>query len=1015
MGRYSSICYLIISLVISIPLNTSLALAEIVDVQVSGSDAMHGFRRGSDHIEYIVTLDQDASPDNVQTDFPVSMIFESCSGTECTLKFPQNDMTPGMYPYTVREVREGLILDAYSGTLTVDAMAPVIRSFSVSTDRENLSIQYDVDDIACDSCTGCAGLFSINLKEDDLLIWSQELDGCSAIGKASIRLDELSTQEGDTEVCIYVSDAFGQESKSCKDISVDSLAPIIYGDTFRVFDEEGYPLTHILSHEDAVAYINLSDADIESVIGDFSAFDSDNSENLDRLEGSCQTDGDLVSCSFDISVYGVDGAVSAVIYAEDTNGNIAQESVSVDIIYSDSRPTILEAYTVKELRNESLSVHSGMNYITVVIKDNAPFNKADIVLDLHGVEVEAERCIKDQDWYCTFKADLSGIHGSRQSYDIIAKSDAGNLETVRRTLTFDNEKPEIGEVLLSSDCATAAEGLEVTVTFTDPSDVVAHIDASRISNNGELLKADCFDSSCTVFINDLFTAYTKDNLIVNITDAAGNSAVLEKMVEVCEADDSIEPNFVSVTTSDAAPIDKRLVSFLGSSAYVPVSFRKGIAKIISVDVSCRDAGSSRILNKNGATSSLVVDIPKQSLEGSELEVNCSFSFIMRRGNRVYMTPEVEQAEITIPLVNNALGEMGESMQQKIDSVSAEIEDVQDEIEKWEEWNKWLGMLCSIAETLGKINSLLNSIKSVIWGVSCAMTNYPPTKSAGEGLWGTVCRFVGKFSYYVESFFWPTGLVGPNPVGMFVKYGCMIYTCRICDWSQLISVGTSAAAGALLPTSMEYTDSMFSGSGSTITSDYPITGRQDFRDRWLEAAETTKPPLTDDTQWIYDPYKSIHYAKACMCLPAYIYNLKKDRQIKCMYKTCLIEHAEVGLPADSCDVALKERECLYVESAQYKKHGYLQGFFDNLWIAVVQMLPGIIIGVAYSASCPDVKVDASGSTCIPSNTCGNFRPVMCGLAGAAAAITELIDIMDGGLDFSKYDPDLGGTDYCGGTE
>jgi len=87
---------------------------------------------------------------------------------------------------------------------------------------------------------------------------------------------------------------------------------------------------------------------------------------------------------------------------------------------------------------------------------------------------------------------------------------------------------------------------------------------------------------------------------------------------------------------------------------------------------------------------------------------------------------------------------------------------------------------------------------------------------------------------------------------------------------------------------------------------------------------------DEGQWIWNPYKSIHYATSTLCMPAIVYNLKKEKQIKCMYRNCLMNHMTTGLSTTKCDMAFKERECLYVESAQFKKHGYMDDFFDNLW-------------------------------------------------------------------------------------
>ncbi len=39
-------------------------------------------------------------------------------------------------------------------------------------------------------------------------------------------------------------------------------------------------------------------------------------------------------------------------------------------------------------------------------------------------------------------------------------------------------------------------------------------------------------------------------------------------------------------------------------------------------------------------------------------------------------------------------------------------------------------------------------------------------------------------------------------------------------------------------------------------------------------------------WTWDPYRSIHYARACSCFNGIIFNMKKERDIYCMYKDCL---------------------------------------------------------------------------------------------------------------------------------
>jgi len=181
----------------------------------------------------------------------------------------------------------------------------------------------------------------------------------------------------------------------------------------------------------------------------------------------------------------------------------------------------------------------------------------------------------------------------------------------------------------------------------------------------------------------------------------------------------------------------------------------------------------------------------------------------------------------------------------------------------------------------------------------------------------------------------------------------------------------------------------------------------------DPSPTVNEDSSDSSTWMYDPYRSIEYAKICMCAPGYLYNLKKERQIKCLKKTCLEETAKSGFPRYVCDKAYKERMCLYVESAQFKKHGYLP-IFDNLDEALIVYLPGIILGMAYSATCPEHKWIPEMNcmvSILEGGPCAERtgKNVLCGLSAAVTIIIDVIDISEG-IDFDQYEQDLD-TDYC----
>jgi hypothetical protein len=71
---------------------------------------------------------------------------------------------------------------------------------------------------------------------------------------------------------------------------------------------------------------------------------------------------------------------------------------------------------------------------------------------------------------------------------------------------------------------------------------------------------------------------------------------------------------------------------------------------------------------------------------------------------------------------------------------------------------------------------------------------------------------------------------------------------------------------------------------------------------------------DNHDWIINPYRSRHYDG--LCGRAITYNLKKERQIRCMYVSCLKDSMSSGMPSSICNDIYRVNNCLYLDSAQY---------------------------------------------------------------------------------------------------
>ncbi len=1036
-------------LIVSIPFYSAGVLASIVSVGAHGKDGINGILSyNNDYVEINASLDEAALPGDLQTDYPQQSYFSTCqqegSGYVCTYRSDRNDWNPGKYGYTVTLFDDGVTKSTMSGSYYVDGLAPEIDSFDLSYGHEMVNISYSVKDRACDSCGSiCSGIMRLSILEDQVIKKTVELGtgSCSSSGILQLPVSDLSTIDGETKICLRATDMLDQQSEPvCKKLLVDSSSPVISSSSFRLLDEDGYGISYVPSLPlAAVAVINVSDSSLDSVYGDFSGLNTVAPDRYSNVKAQCSSIGDnLYSCRWpNLLVDSASGSVSVKINATDTEGNSASSEITLDLIAATGKPVISRVYTNPD--SEVLALKAGINRITVELSGNgAGYNKKQVYLDLSSMggaaKIEPDSCHMQGDaWLCRFTSSISGVDGSTGYVYVTAKDDAGNaMETsYNAKAVIDSVKPVTGDVELSSECAYAGQGLDISVHVTDRSAVTMAVDAGDISTAGRPFQGVCTEDGensfdCSVTITHLITAHAEGTAMINITDAAGNIAVINEHVEVCEEEGTTTPNFVKVSVGSPNPVDKRLLSFLSTEAYVPLTLKTtGGAKIIEKYVSCTGSDSSYLLNSETITPMLVARLKKGSAspESSTVELSCRLSMIIKRGTRVYSTPEEEDLNISIPLYNNALGEISDSMQTKIKEVQGQIDDLQDDIDKWENWNRWLGMLCSIAEMMASLNSIAQSILQVHWAWACPA--YVECKAAQpecnptpiSAFWQSVCSYATKFDNMVQAYFWPTDLTGPPPhIGAVIKYGCLLYSCRLCDANFYVSVGLLAASAAWgsrsvekTPTETAYQDALWTYPDQE-TPAYEVgesDESQSFWDAWKENGINTRIKSEIDTSsWEFNPYRSIHYAKSCMCLPGYIYNLKKDRQIKCMYKTCLSENAKVGLPTDSCDAAYKERECLYVDSAQYKLHGYMGGVLDSLTKALLSNLPSILLGIAHRLSC-------GKNTGCSTNPCSGYKRVVCGITSAAIMITQIKDFLNGGLDFSKYEADLDGKDYCTG--
>jgi hypothetical protein len=141
---------------------------------------------------------------------------------------------------------------------------------------------------------------------------------------------------------------------------------------------------------------------------------------------------------------------------------------------------------------------------------------------------------------------------------------------------------------------------------------------------------------------------------------------------------------------------------------------------------------------------------------------------------------------------------------------------------------------------------------------------------------------------------------------------------------------------------------------------------------------------DRQDWIINPYRSKHYDG--LCGPATTYNMKKERQIRCMYVSCLEESQINGMSSSICKDIYAVNNCLYLESAQYRLDpSVLSQLTKGLVTQSIMFAMGYAVQAGYKAVCQKY-LDTMGSS---DNTIATgWGSVGCGLLGAGLKWQEI---------------------------
>ncbi|MBN1385723.1 hypothetical protein JW968_01970 [Candidatus Woesearchaeota archaeon] len=1015
-------CYLepiaifFIGLIITLPFYISdvYASAQISEVNIKGDNLVPNYIRQTDTLNVDVRV-----RDEGREIFPEQLKFNtqqflSCEPEpndffHCFYILPVQAIAATTHPYNVLMFdNESNEIASRQGNFYVDNQRPDV---SFTTDKtaygdEMISLSYMVKDYAFSrgDTSKCSGIRRIELMEEERIFKEQDLTttACSRSGTISFNSSEFASSSGSRKLCVVAYDQLEQKSEPFCESRMVSLEGAELEDV-SALDINDEPLEWVGTGDTGFKLKADFSSSIAGVSQEniFANMRSINMAYRRKAPTTCRRHDDVLQCTWtglighfkaDETSYNIDFNVT------DDAGNQDVLSYTLSVQIDDVGPDVQSIYTQSGPSAEVQYAALVNNTVYVnFLEAGSGVTESDVLLtapNLGASMLPATNCTQSMCRWDNLGG--SGSDGSEFSVVVEGMDLAGNAMTGARakTIVMDAKAPELlGWTINSSSgfCPTYRDGMVINAVVREEvsGSVVLIADTHHFTGEDEqTVECEAIGSrifNCTMEVGSLSEDSFRGEVDFSLRDAAGNSYDFSKEIELCQiATRSGTHVKIEYDRPASVPdkVSRKLASQTGQKVFIH-TYLSG-ATILSKSFSCGDMVDNTydppyLMNEDADDPYMVLNIvgDNDSLEDNSLKIECNYSLMIQRGLTVYEEPDIVPVEVYVDLYELPLGEISDAIQDQIDKVDDEIDSLDKTIEDWEDINDLLGKFCAIAEALVVIDLILGVVRLVV----AAITSW---LKLGEAFWKLICQG-SELIHGLRKYVYPTGAVAS--FGMFVKILCMLYSCKLCD--------TDNIAGVL-------TQSIPLGDAK-----YTINGQDG----------SANSHSISVTQADFDPYKSIHVAKSCYCIPAMIYNYNKKRQLECKYRNCLEMNAENGLPISVCARSHAESKCLYYEGAAWiaTDGGFAEYWADKLLSLIIFVLLELMVFALIGG----MMCDQPGSVpdqCSSSNKDFAFTKgtATCVVVSSALGLLEISWVTSGiGDMYAMYDGALTSEqDYCG---
>ena len=455
-------------------------------------------------------------------------------------------------------------------------------------------------------------------------------------------------------------------------------------------------------------------------------------------------------------------------------------------------------------------------------------------------------------------------------------------------------------------------------------------------------------------------------------------------------DDDSNPNYWSSSVScSPSMIDREVASLINTKMYCRVGLNSLASDTETLEIGLLGCYNSlnnslayvsavNLLNAEpGITDPyLMIELISDPMRISGLGFYCTLSIFSRAGTRITSNPEFENVSIAVQFYNMPLGEISDSVQDKID----EAKDFSFLL------GDWLGTLQNILNYGEKICKLINTIMKIYGMVGIVggiLSGFEETPVVGENV------YPGRVA--VQEAQSGIGQLGKEGWKGFINQFCKFFSCRL-FYDDIWGLGDTSIGQALGDWQrkvMETADWVAVGGflgGSNGTGAYPERigiGGESGVHAWTNSR--TGYEIIIKGGGVLNPKDSIVMSTLTLCIPGIVYNLNKLRQIQCMYADCMINYVQQGLPLKACEDQKHYATCKYWygEIFQLLPFTGLLSFFGNVIKNALSSPLAIVdaaVGVACMSIIPIPKSGFFGYACLTNDVLGLVADIWSDLEG-----------------------------------